>query len=93
MALGATEWDDDWGGQVRIAAADLVEQFIPMTHTPGRGHRRKSDPPKKRRFQKETERRKQKAQKTYLDAIRRWEQMTEEQRRLRPELDPMNFEP
>jgi hypothetical protein len=80
------------GGRVRITAPDLVEQFVPMTHTPGRGHRRKSDRQKKKRFREEVAKKKQKAKTAYLDAVRRWEQMTDEQRRLRPELDPVNFE-
>ena len=59
-----------------------------MAHTPGRGHRRKSDPAKKRRFQRIAAQKRAEADKRYDEARRAWEQMSEEARRLRPELDP-----
>jgi hypothetical protein len=62
-------------------------------HTPGRGHQRKSDRPKRKRFQRKAARKKQQAQKGYDDAVKRWEALTEEQRKLLPELHPDNFKP
>jgi len=62
-----------------------------MKHTPGRGHRRKSDPIKKRRFQKKAAEQKEAAQKAYKEALKRWENMSEDARKLEPELHPDNF--
>ena len=59
-----------------------------MGHTPGRGHRRKSDPSKKRRFRKNAEKKKAERDRRYDEARRAWSQMSEAARRLRPELDP-----
>jgi hypothetical protein len=64
-----------------------------MSHKPGRGHRRKSDPHSKKRFQKKAKRKKAQAQKAYEEAQQRWRFMTEEQRKFRPELHPDNFKP
>jgi hypothetical protein len=64
-----------------------------MAHTPGRGHRRKSDPPKKRRFQRLADRKKVEADQRYDDAKKAWEAMSEEARRMRPELDPELIRP
>jgi hypothetical protein len=60
-------------------------------HTPGRGHRRKSDPQKTKRFQQKAAKKKANAEELYRHAIRRWEAMTEDQQRLLPELHPDNF--
>jgi hypothetical protein len=62
-----------------------------MPHTPGRGHRRKSDPHKKKRFQKKAQRRKIEAQKAYENAKRLWDSFTEEVRKIRTDLDPEKF--
>jgi len=64
-----------------------------MRHRPGRGHRRKSDPHKKKKFQKRTARKKIEAQKAYEDACRRWESLSEEQRKFFAELHPDKFKP
>ena len=64
-----------------------------MNHTPGRGHRRKSDPHKKKRFQKRSAKRKAEAQKRYEEAKKLWESFTKEQRRIRTDLDPEKFKP
>jgi hypothetical protein len=64
-----------------------------MAHSPGRGHRRKSDPLKKRRFQKRAAQKKDEADRRYDEALRAWEEMSEEARRLRPELDPALLRP
>ena len=59
-----------------------------MGHTPGRGHRRKSDPLKKRRFERRAARKREEAEKRYEDALREWEEMADEARGLLPEFDP-----
>ena len=59
-----------------------------MGHTPGRGHRMKSDPPKKRRFKRKAAKRRAEAEKRYEEAKKEWEAMPEEARRLCPELNP-----
>lgn len=64
-----------------------------MTHKPGRGHRRKSDPEAKKRFGKQAARKKTKAQQEYEKAKERWQAMSDDARKMRPELDPENFEP
>ena len=62
-----------------------------MSHTPGRGHRRKSDPHKKKRVRKRLARRKADAQKGYEKAKKLWDSFTEEVRKLRTDLDPDRF--
>jgi hypothetical protein len=64
-----------------------------MRHTPGRGHRRKSDPHKKKKFRKKAIRKKMEAQKAYEDACRRWESLSEQQRKFFAELHPDKFKP
>jgi hypothetical protein len=64
-----------------------------MAHTPGRGHRRKSDPPKKKRFRKPATKKRAAADKRYDAAKRAWEQMSEKARQMRPELDPELVKP
>jgi predicted nucleic acid-binding Zn-ribbon protein len=59
-----------------------------MGHTPGRGHRIKSDPAKKRRFQKRAAEKRATADKQYDEARKAWDEMSDEARRMRPELDP-----
>ena len=59
-----------------------------MTHTPGRGHRKKSDPPKKQRFRDNAAKKKAEADKRYDEAKKAWNQMSEAARKMRPELDP-----
>ena len=59
-----------------------------MGHTPGRGHRRKSGPPKKRLFRRRASKKKADADQRYDEAKRAWEQMSEQARAMRPELDP-----
>jgi hypothetical protein len=57
-------------------------------HKPGRGHRRKSDPEGKKRFQRQAKKKREATQAAYEEAAKRWEAMTPKQRRFRPELDP-----
>jgi hypothetical protein len=64
-----------------------------MGHTPGRGHRRKSDPAKKKRFRKKADNRKIDLEKRYNEAKREWARMSENARKLRPELDPELLKP
>ena len=64
-----------------------------MGHTPGRGHRKKSDPPKKQHFRLKAAKKKAKADKRYDDAKRAWDEMSEDARRMRPELDPELIKP
>jgi hypothetical protein len=64
-----------------------------MGHTPGRGHRRKSDPSKRRRYQRKVARKRAEAKKRYEDAKKAWDNMSEEARRMRPELDPELLKP
>ena len=64
-----------------------------MGHTPGRGHRRKSDPPKKNLFRQRTAKKKAEADKRYDEAKRAWDEMSEDARRMRPELDPELVKP
>jgi hypothetical protein len=59
-----------------------------MGHTPGRGHRRKSDPRKKRRFQKAKAKERDDAKIRYDEAVKQWEEMPEEARKMCPEKDP-----
>lgn len=59
-----------------------------MAHTPGRGHRRKSDPAKKRRFRKKAARKKAEAAERYAAAKKVWEEISADARKLRPQLDP-----
>jgi hypothetical protein len=64
-----------------------------MVHTPGRGHRRKSDPPKRKRFQKKAATKRAEADKRYDEARREWAEMSEDARQMRPELDPELVKP
>jgi hypothetical protein len=64
-----------------------------MSHTPGRGHRRKSDPKKRRRFRKREASKLTRRQKAYANAVKRWAAMTDEQQLLLPEFHPDNFKP
>jgi hypothetical protein len=64
-----------------------------MSHTPGRGHRRKSDPSKKERLRKSAAKRRAEADKRYDEAKRAWEEMSDEARKMRPELDPELIKP
>jgi hypothetical protein len=64
-----------------------------MGHTPGRGHRKKSDPPKKQYFRQKAAKKKAEADKRYDEAKRAWDEMSEDARRMRPELDPELIKP
>jgi hypothetical protein len=64
-----------------------------MGHTPGRGHRRKSDPAKTLRHQRKAARLKAEALKRYEEAEKAWEEMSDDAKRLRPELDPETLRP
>ena len=64
-----------------------------MAHTPGRGHTRKSELPKKHRFRKKAAKKKAEADKRYDEAKRAWDQISEVARKMRPELDPELLKP
>ena len=64
-----------------------------MGHTPGRGHRKKSDPPKNHRFRQAAAKKKAEADKRYAEAKKAWDEMSEVARRMRPELDPELIRP
>jgi hypothetical protein len=64
-----------------------------MAHTPGRDHQRKSEPVKKRRFQKKTAQKRAIKDQEYDAARKQWEQMSEDARKMRPELDPELIKP
>jgi hypothetical protein len=64
-----------------------------MTHQPGKGHRRKSEPRSKRLFQKRAAAKRAQKQKVYEEAKKRWNRMSEDARKMRPELHPDNFRP
>jgi hypothetical protein len=64
-----------------------------MTHKPGRGHRKKSDPQAKKRFRRKAAKKKSQKQKAYEAAEERWSQMSDDARKMRPELHPDNFMP
>lgn len=64
-----------------------------MGHTPGRGHRRKSDPAKKRNFTERARKQREEADRKYDEAVRAWNEMSEQARNLRPELDPELIRP
>lgn len=59
-----------------------------MAHTPGRGHRRKSNPAKKRRYKRKAAKKKSEAAKRYEKAKRLWDGMSDDAKKLRPELNP-----
>jgi hypothetical protein len=69
------------------------EVLSPVTHVPGRGHRRKSDPQSKERIRKKHTKKKYQKQKTYELAIERWNRLSADARKLRPEFPPDNFKP
>lgn len=62
-------------------------------HTPGRGHNRKSQGPKKKKFQKKQQQKKAQKQQQYQNAVNRWNKMSDAAKKLQPELDPKNFLP
>ena len=62
-------------------------------HRPGRGHRRRSEPAAKREFQKKAKTKKAERRKVYNSAVERWRRMSEDARKMCPELDPENFLP
>ena len=64
-----------------------------MAHTPGRGHRRKSNPAKKRRFRRKATSKRFETKQRNEAAKRAWDEMSEEARRLRPELNPETMKP
>jgi hypothetical protein len=64
-----------------------------MVHTPGRDHKRKSDAPKRRRFQKKAVQKRTSQDQQYEAAKKCWEEMSEDARKMRPELDPELLRP
>ena len=64
-----------------------------MGHTPGRGHRRKSEPLKKRRFQKKAVRKRADAERRYDEAKEVWDEMSEDARRMLPQFNPDFIKP
>ena len=60
-------------------------------HTPGKGHRRKSDPKKQEKFNKKQQDKKGKEQQDYDTAKAEWDEMSAEARKIRPEKNPDNL--
>lgn len=59
-----------------------------VKHQPGRGHRRKSASVKKRRFQKKAARKRRERQQDAKKEWEQWDQLDDEQKKLRPDLKP-----
>jgi len=57
-------------------------------HTPGRDHRRKSDLRKQEKFQKKIAKQRREADGALKEAWAKWDQLSEEQKKLLPELRP-----
>jgi hypothetical protein len=62
-----------------------------FAHTPGRGHNRKSLPAKKRRFQKRAKKKRVDKEAKRKAAEEVWNGMSEEARKMRPDLNPDNM--
>jgi hypothetical protein len=62
-------------------------------HTPGRSHRRKSDPQKSKRFQRRAARKREAAEKTLSDAWDLWDGLSVEQKKILSELMPKKPRP
>jgi RHS repeat-associated protein len=76
--------------EARVLALDILEA---KKHTPGRGHRRKSDPAKLMRWMKKAAEKAKRLKDRYDEAVRRWNSMSEAAKKLEPELNPENFLP
>jgi hypothetical protein len=59
-----------------------------IQHQPGRGHDAKSGPRKKERHQKKAAKRRKEREELARQQWEVWDQLTEEQKRFRPELKP-----
>jgi len=59
-----------------------------VKHTPGRGHRRKSDPQRKKRFKKNVVKRKKELQEALRQQWDEWNALGPEVRKFFPELKP-----
>jgi hypothetical protein len=62
-------------------------------HTSGRGHRRKSDPQKTKKFQRRTARKRDEAENALREAWDVWDGLSKEQKKLLPELTPKKPRP
>ena len=65
--------------------------MVDVAKSHGRDHDRKSKPSKQKRFQKRAAKKKTDAEKEFDEIQRQWDDLTDEQRKLRPDLNPDNF--
>ncbi len=59
-----------------------------VKHTPGRGHQRKSEGPKRRRFQKQAQLKRERELEEWRAKKKTWDSLSELVKQLRPELRP-----
>jgi hypothetical protein len=59
-----------------------------VKHQPGRGHDPKSGPQRKKRFARKAAKKRQEEEEAARRQWEQWERLTEEQRKLRPDLRP-----
>jgi hypothetical protein len=59
-----------------------------VKHTPGRGHKRKSDPRKKKRFQQKARKKRQAKEETLRKQWDEWDSLPPEVQQLRPQKKP-----
>jgi hypothetical protein len=57
-------------------------------HTPGRGHTRKSEGPKKKRFQKTAKKKRKARDEAARQAWKLWDSLPDDVKKRRPELEP-----
>ena len=74
--------------KARKKVGEKVKKRAKKKHRPGRGHRKKSDPPKKRKFRREAAKKRKKKQADHDSAKKEWDGLSEEVKKLRPELNP-----
>lgn len=62
-------------------------------HTPGRGHARKSDPQKKKRFRRKAATKRQEKHEALRKQWEEWDALTPDAKKLRPEMKPKQPRP
>ena len=65
-----------------------LDAYAMAGHTPGRGHQSKSGPPKKERFRKKAADKRKQKDDEYKEKWDRWNKLSDEAKKLRPELHP-----
>jgi hypothetical protein len=70
-----------------------VDSMSKKKHTPGRGHRRKSDPQKQEKWQKKAARQREAARRALQEAWERWDRLSDEKKKLLRELKPKKPRP